>query len=179
MSTRRQKSSASPRKPKAAATTGYTPELAARICERIATSELGMEEVLEEIRADTGYAPCLSTIWRWRKGKPQFYAMEEDARLQQARLLHDRAQKYAREAMQGRVEKIVVKPDGSKESTITIADNVERSKLLVQTTLKRAGQLDGKRFGDKVQQEVSGPGGGPVQAEIKVMFVKPTGQPAS
>jgi hypothetical protein len=34
-------------------------------------------------------------------------------------------------------------------------DNVQRSQLIVQTLLKRAGQLDHERYGDKVKVENS------------------------
>jgi hypothetical protein len=59
------------------------------------------------------------------------------------------------------------------ERTVTVADNVQRSQLIVQTTLKRAGQLCSKKYGDKVQTEISGPNGGAIQAAITVQFVRP------
>jgi hypothetical protein len=136
--------------------TTYTQEIADQICERLATSELGLEDVLEEIRLKTGYAPDPSTVWYWRKKHPEFREQESDARHRQAQLLHDRAQKYAREPLIGRIERTITKADGSEETTVTVADNVERSKLLVQTTLRRAGQLDGQRYGDKMDVSLGG-----------------------
>jgi hypothetical protein len=130
---------------------------------------MGMEEVLEEIRLTDGWAPTVQTVWNWEDTHPEFFEQSARARTRQARLLHDRAQKYAREALIGRIETTEVKPDGTEVRTVKIADNVERSKLLVQTTLKRAGQLDCKKYGDKVQTEVSGPNGGAIQHEIRGM----------
>jgi hypothetical protein len=37
-----------------------------------------------------------------------------------------------------------------------ISDNVERSKLIVQTMLKRAGQLDAKKYGEKLDLNHAG-----------------------
>lgn len=40
-----------------------------------------------------------------------------------------------------------------------------RSKLRVETRLKLLSKWDPKRYGDRVAQEISGPGGGPIQTE--------------
>jgi len=133
----------------------YTQAMADKICERLASSEMGMEEVLEEIRLTDGWAPSVQTVWNWEDSHPEFFEQSARARVRQARLLHDRAQKYAREPLIGRIEKTVV-TDKGEEKHITVSDNVERSKLLVQTTLKRAGQLDCKKYGEKVALEHSG-----------------------
>ena len=38
-----------------------------------------------------------------------------------------------------------------------------------------AGKRKAKKYGDKVEQFISGPGGGPIQANVMVEFVKPSG----
>lgn len=141
-------------KKKAGRPSSYSQEMADAICDRLATTELGLEEILERIKADFGHTVSIMAVWRWRRANEDFKAQFEDARKMQAQLLHDRAQRYAREPLIGRIEKTVDTPKGT-ETHITIADNVERSKLLVQTTLKRAGQLDGK-YGDKLDLNHSG-----------------------
>jgi hypothetical protein len=141
----------------------YDPAICEKICERIATSELGLEQVLEEIRLTDGYAPATSTIYRWLETHPEFQELSARARKYQAQILHDRAQQVAQNPMIGIVERVEVV--GEKiVTTRTTSDNVERSKLLVQTLLKRAGQLDARKYGEK--SEISGPNGGPIPIKL-------------
>lgn len=136
----------------------YTQELADKICDRIATSEMGLEQVLEEIRLTDGEAPSTTTIYRWLEENSEFREQSARARRMQAELLHDRAQIAAQTPLIGHSVK-----DSAKDGrTTTTGDNVERSKLIVQTMLKRAGQLDPKKYGDRVQQEITGKDGGAV-----------------
>lgn len=150
----------------------YDQTIADRICELIATTEHGLMTVLDLVRDEFGDAtPCKMTVWNWEKQYPEFREQMKEARDMQAQLLHDEAQKVARNPLMGIIEKTVVKPDG-REIHTTCNDNVERSKLLVQTLLKRAGQLAPSKYGDKVQAEISGPGGGAIEAAIAVTFVR-------
>lgn len=107
------------------------------------------------VRSEFGDAPSTVTVQTWRKTYPEFREAYKDARDQQAELLHDEAQRVAREPLPGIVEKTVIKPDG-REIHTTSSDNVERSKLLVQTLLKRAGQLAPSKYGEKVDLNHSG-----------------------
>lgn len=146
-------------------------ELADAICERIATSELGLEQVLQERQCDGLSVVSSTTIYKWLRDNPEFAEQSARARKMQAELLHDRAQVIAQTPLIGRVTRIESGPDGAK-TVETESDNVERSKLMVQTTLKRAGQLDAKKYGDKIEQFISGPEGKPIQQSITVQFVK-------
>jgi hypothetical protein len=134
----------------------YDPELVAYLCERIATSELGVEQILQE-RRDMGLSSVsASTIYNWKLAHPEFMEQSACAREMQAELLHDRAQLAAQTPLIGEVVKEIVYPATDDkperiERTVTVSDNVERSKLIVQTTLKRAGQLNSKKYGDKLQ----------------------------
>lgn len=47
-------------------------------------------------------------------------------------------------------------------------DHVQRSKLRIDTRLKLLAKFNPKRWGDKVSQEISGPGGGPVETITRV-----------
>ncbi len=144
----------------------FDPEIADKICERIATSELGLEQVLDEIRLTDGWAPSTTTVWRWMNANEEFRNQSVHARTIQSELLHDRAQIQAQTPLIGVIEKTVQTgsgDDSKTETTRTVSDNVERSKLIVQTTLKRAGQLNPKKYGERVQNEHSGPDGGAIQ----------------
>lgn len=65
---------------------------------------------------------------------------------------------------------------GHDDSTREVADNewINRSRLRVDTRKWLMGKLAPKKYGDKVEQFISGPNGGPIQAEISVEFVKPS-----
>ena len=140
----------------------YDPAICKKICDRIASSELGLEQVLDEIRLTDGKAPAIRTVYQWLEKNPEFAQQSARARQLQAQIIHDRAQIVAQTPLIGRIEKTVVNGKG-EEMVITVADNVERSKLIVQTMLKRAGQLAPKKYGDRLISEHSGPDGGPIQ----------------
>lgn len=57
-------------------------------------------------------------------------------------------------------------------------DNAAAVKLKVWTRMWVAGKRKPKRYGDKVEQFISGPEGGPIRAAITVEFVK-TGESKS
>ncbi len=155
----------------------FDEDLADYICERLATSELGLEQILQE-RRDMGLSSVSTqTIYRWREANDQFRSNSARAREMQAELLHDRAQLAAQTPLTGEVVKEVWYPaEGEKpaysERTVTVSDNVARSQLIVQTTLKRAGQLAPKRFGDKIDMNLGGQADNPIQAAITVEFVR-------
>lgn len=129
----------------------FDPDMADEICERIATTEMGLEQVLEERRLLGKSFVSSTTIYKWLIQNGGFAEQSARARKMQAELLHDRAQIEAQRPLIGRITKTVQKEDGTTEVTETVSDNVERSKLIVQTTLRRAGQLDAKKYGDKIE----------------------------
>lgn len=127
----------------------YDPEVAEEICERIATSEDGLEQVIDELKLTFGdRVPSVRVVYRWLESSEEFRQKSARARTLQAQLLHDRAQVYARQPLIGVVRTEIRKGDSTEIQEKT-CDNVERSKLLVQTTLRRAGQLDPKKYADK------------------------------
>lgn len=129
----------------------YTEELADKICERIATSELGLEQVLAEIKKADGEAPHFATVYRWLDENEEFREKSARARRLQGDTLVDLAVRESFNARIGRIEKQTPKGD-----EVTIADNVARSQLIVQTLLKRAGQLNPKKYGEKLDMNLGG-----------------------
>jgi hypothetical protein len=109
----------------------YNPEVADAICEMIATTALGLEDVLTEVRKTFPETPGLSTVYKWLNSEPAFANNSARAR-----------------ELQGIG---TVTRDSTKNGKETrTSDNVERSKLIVQTLLKRAGQLAPKKYGDRL-----------------------------
>jgi hypothetical protein len=131
---------------------GYDEQLVEYICEKIATTDLGIEHILEQWLAENGSGPSLRTVWTWLTKYPQFKALYEEAKRMQGELLVYRA---SIEARTPRIGQIVIE-DPIKGITKKTLDNVERSKLIVQTLLKRAGQLAPDKYGEKLNLEHSG-----------------------
>jgi len=52
-------------------------------------------------------------------------------------------------------------------------EHIQRSRLRVDTRLKLLAKWNPKKYGDKVQNEVSGPNGAAIQTEVSIKFVKP------
>lgn len=59
-------------------------------------------------------------------------------------------------------------------------EHIQRSKLRVETRLKLLAKWSPKKYGDKVTSEHTGPDGGPMQSEFRMVvdFVKPGELPA-
>jgi hypothetical protein len=144
--------------------------MAEDICEVIATTYLGMEDVLDKLRESNPATPSLATVYRWLASSDEFREKSARARELQGDSIIDLALK---EAYNSRVGVITTVKESGTE--IKRADNVERSKLIVQTLLKRAGQLAPKKYGDKLDMNLSGKDGGPIQAAIAVTFVRTNG----
>lgn len=143
----------------------YDPELGELICEKIATSEEGLEQVLDEISLiQCNKTPSMMTVYRWLEASEEFREIYARARELQAQVLHDRAQVQAKTPLIGKITERTLDAQGNvAESREKTVDNVDRSKLMVYTTLKRAGQLSPKKYGEKIQQEHTGEAGGPIQ----------------
>lgn len=121
----------------------YSEELADRICEAIATGE-ALYRMCEE-RSDL---PAERTIYQWLEKHPEF------------------AQKYARARER--------QADRNADEIVTIADTEEdpqRARVRMDARKWRASKLAPKRYGDKVQQEISGPDGKPVEVKTDDMDV--------
>lgn len=68
--------------------------------------------------------------------------------------------------------------DGAGAKPVFLAENVQRSKLRVDARKWVASKLFPRKYGEKVQNEVTGEGGKPIEFAVKVTLVRPNG-PAS
>jgi hypothetical protein len=140
----------------------YSEALADAICEQIASGRS-----LLKITDDLDY-PSENTVYRWISTIDAFREKYAHARELQA-------EHYAQEIVDladcpVEARKVVIKADGSEE--ITIGDNVERTRVQIDARKWYASKLYPKKYSEKLQQELSGPDGGPLQAAITVQFVK-------
>jgi hypothetical protein len=112
-------------------------------------SRRGLEHVLAEMRSgDFPATPGLTTVYQWMVDNPEFAEHSARARILSADTYVDAAIEEAHTSLIGKIESVKETKDGTFAET-RIADNVERSKLIVQTLLKRAGQLNPKKYGDR------------------------------
>ena len=103
-------------------------------------------------RPQEAWVPKRRLVFVWLVEYEDFAKKMRMARWVQSWMLFERAQDYARHPLVGEIRTEERDIDGKllKVTTKTI-DNVERSKLLVQTTLRRAANLNPREFGDKVE----------------------------
>jgi len=126
----------------------FTPELEQEIVDRIVSGES-----ISEILKDVGISP--RTFYRRKANDSDFGAT----------IAH--AQEEAQEAFVDSIESLIPTID---------ADNYNAVKTQMWARMWVAGKRKPKRYGDKVEQFISGPDGGPIQAAITVEFVKPNPQ---
>ena len=135
----------------------FDQRIADEICERIVESRMGLEHVLDTMRAEPEFesTPTLVTIYRWMTENEQFFKDSARARMLSADTYVDAAVNEAHTHRLGRIDGTRETKDGTfRESKIV--DNVQRSQLIVQTLLKRAGQLNSRKYGERLELEHSG-----------------------
>lgn len=116
----------------------YDEYLAQEICDAVATSTYGLKRIL----AENPHFPSQDTIRRWRLKIPAFGIMYADAKRIQAELLAE--------------ELIDIADDGSNDYYVdgkgneqVDFENIQRSRLRVDTRKWLAGKLASKLYGEK------------------------------
>lgn len=128
----------------------FTLNIADQICERLADGES-----LRTICSDDSM-PNRSTVFRWLSQNKEFCSQYARAREAQADALADEILDIA----DNNAHDIAVDNEGNE--TIN-HDAIARSRLRVDTRKWLAGKLKPKVYGDKIQQELTGKNGGPVE----------------
>jgi hypothetical protein len=123
----------------------YSPELAERICSRLAEGES-----LARICRDKNM-PTKRTVVRWVLKNPEFAEMYNTARQIQAELLGDEILDIAGDSSKDRNE------DGTPNHA-----NVQRDRLRVDTIKWYLARINARKWGDKVTSEVTGKDGAPL-----------------
>jgi hypothetical protein len=129
----------------------FNQDVADRICEMLATTRFGLEDILAYVRVEIPETPGLSTIYKWLRDNEEFAKQSARARELQGDTIADLALNVAYEPLVGTITTTQEWGDQVK-----VADNVERSKLIVQTLMKRAGQLAPKKYGERLGLDHSG-----------------------
>jgi hypothetical protein len=122
----------------------FDQEIADYICERLASSRDGLETILAERYALDKDSPSYVIIYRWIAENKAFHKQYSRAREIQADYFGDL---IVQEAFTARIGEKTRK--GGKQGDFTeVGDNVERSRLICSTLLKRMSQLNPKKYGD-------------------------------
>ena len=125
--------------------TTYTTDIAAEICSELADGK-SMRTVCEQ-----DHMPSMSTVFKWLVEHPEFSE-------QYAKAKEECAEAMVEDMLSIADEPASMTGDGKIDSA-----DVAQKRLRVDTRKWIASKLKPKKYGDKVQQEVSGPDGGPVQ----------------
>lgn len=124
----------------------YTDEKADAICERIVAGES-----MRAICADPDM-PAISTVFRWLSLNAQFSE-------QYARAKEEQAEAFADEIVR------IADKDVPDEDTAVLT---ARDRLRVDARKWVASKLKPKKYGDKVQTELTGANGGPVETVTRI-----------
>ena len=163
---------AAPARRKVGAPSMYSEELAQEICAHIANCVS-----LRAIAAMEGM-PTAATIMSWLadSSKPEFLEQYARAREAQADKMAEDILAIADEACtMVRADKHGTKDDDGEGNTVVVFDAtaVARNKLRVDARRWLASKMAPKRYGDKLQAELTGVGGGAIQVASTVTFVLP------
>lgn len=130
-------------------TSKYTDAIADEICERLANGTS-----LTKICSDE-HIPCRSTVLAWQDERPDFHARCMRARVHQGQAVADEI---------GDIERMLL----AGEITAEVA------RTLISSKQWRSSKLDPKGYGDRISQEVSGPGGEALTVQLNIHAVAPT-----
>jgi hypothetical protein len=136
----------------------YSEVIAESICDEIAIGRSLLQICLD------GDYPSERSVYRWLE-------TNEDFRQKYARAREFQAEHYASEIISladtpVEARKVVIKPDGGEE--ITIGDAVDRTRLQIDARKWYASKLAPKKYGEKLQTEVSGPDGGAIPMSLEI-----------
>lgn len=140
----------------------FTPEMAARICERISDGES-----LRAILADDGM-PASSTVFKWLSENAAFSEQYARAREAQADAVFDEILTIADDGRNDWMER--ENADGENIGWAINGEAVRRSQLRIDARKWMAGKLRPKKYGEKLDVEHTG------QLEINVTIGGNAGQ---
>ena len=131
----------------------YSQEVANAICQRLAEGE-----PLRQICRDEGM-PAWRTVYDWINAEPDFAA-----RIAHARALgYDAIAEECLEIADDSRHDTRMAGAGDNEREVANTEWIGRSKLRIETRLKLLAKWDPKRFGEKVEATLQGPGGSAIE----------------
>ena len=144
--------------------TDYSPEIAAKICERLADG-WSLRQICGE-----DDMPDKATVLRWIPKHPEFRDQYARAREAQAEFWLDEILEIADDGTNDWVER--ENKDGSKTEVVD-QEHINRSRLRVDSRKWIMSKLMPKKYGDKVDLQHSGPEGGPIETVTRIELIAP------
>jgi transposase-like protein len=137
----------------------YSPELASRICDRLVEG-ISVREVCEGVDM-----PAPSTVFLWLQKHKEFSE-------QYARALEARTEAMADDILEiadnGTNDfKVRTLADGTADLVVD-SDHIQRSRLRIDARKWLMSKMAPKKYGDKIENTIQGPEGGPVQVVSKI-----------
>lgn len=126
----------------------YTQDLADRICAQLADGDS-----MRTVCKDDGM-PCKTTVFMWLRTNEEFLNQYTRAKQESSDALTDEMLDIADDASNDWMERRD-KDDQSIGWQLN-GDHVQRSRLRIETRKWLASKLKPKKYGDKIQQEISG-----------------------
>jgi hypothetical protein len=115
--------------------------------------------------------PSFGTVYEWMKKDESFAERITRARDSGEDQIAQECLDIADNATNDWMERF--DKDGASIGWQLNGDHVQRDKLRIETRLKLLAKWNPKKYGEKIQQELSAPGGGPIQSEHRIVFVDP------
>ena len=129
------------------------------ICDALATSSRGLGNILNEAKDELDKAPTYSQVMRWIDEDEALRDRYARAKEAQADFMADEMLDIADD---GRND-WMAKQNGSGEPyEVLNSEVIQRSKIRIDTRKWLASKLKPKKYSEKLQQELSGPDGGPI-----------------
>lgn len=125
----------------------YTPEIGAMICERIA-----LGESVRTICADPD-TPAMSTVFKWLNVHKDFVEQYARAKEEQADAIFDEILDIADNSTNDYMTR--KNADGTDYEAVN-QENIQRARLRIDARKWMAGKLRPKKYGEKIDHNVSG-----------------------
>jgi hypothetical protein len=135
----------------------YCEELANAICDGIKLGK-GLRAICKEINIDVG------VVFDWMRAHSEFNQQYVQAREVQAELMADELNEIADDGTNDWME---IQRKNGTTAVVCVQENIQRSRLRVDTRKWIAARLLPKKYGDKVSAEVSGKDGGPITFTLR------------
>lgn len=142
----------------------YSAELANEFCARISGVRTGKPRSVVAVCREDEDMPSGDTIFRWLANNKEFSELYTKAKEIQAELHADECREISDDNSRDFQVDEAYDADGNVIARKIKSDNtaVNRDNLRVNTRKWLMARFATKKYGDKLQQEISGPEGGPV-----------------
>ena len=132
----------------------YDPEIAGQICHLISIQTISLTAICNS----RDEFPEAKTFYRWMISHEELRQLYARAKEDQLQILADEIVPLA--DADRICEKVTIKADGSRE--VVILDQVERTKLQIDSRKWLLSKLNPKKYGDNSKLQLTGEDGGPL-----------------